>query len=117
MVALTNLLDLAFVAVLLPVWAAMTTGSAGDRRPGVLATFGAAAAVGSICAAAWADRLPRYPDLPDRLPGVRSTAVRGVFALDVSIWPVLAVCVASGFASGFLNPIPGAVSTSGSRSR
>ena len=32
-----------------------------------------------------------------------------VFALDVPVWVVLAVCVAGGFASGFLNPILGAV--------
>ncbi len=107
MVALTNLLDLAFVAVLLPVWAAMTTGSAATVGL-VLATFGAAAAVGSICAAAWADRLPRYRTY--LIAFLVCGAPRFVvFALDVSIWPVLAVCVASGFASGFLNPILGAV--------
>jgi MFS family permease len=107
MVALTNLLDLAYAAVLVPVWAEATTGSAATVGL-VFATFGGAAALGSVCAAAWAARLPRYKTY------LVAFLVCGaprfvVFALDVPIWAVLAVCVAGGFASGFLNPILGAV--------
>jgi MFS family permease len=107
MVALTNLLDLAYAAVLVPVWAEATTGSAATVGL-VFATFGGAAAIGSVCAAAWAARLPRYKTY------LVAFLVCGaprfvVFALDVPIWAVLAVCVAGGFASGFLNPILGAV--------
>ncbi len=107
MVALTNLLDLAYGAVLVPVWAQQTTGSAATVGL-VFATFGGAAAIGSICAATWATRLPRYKTY------LVAFLVCGaprfvVFALDVPIWAVLAVCVAGGFASGFLNPILGAV--------
>ncbi|GAA1776933.1 macrolide resistance MFS transporter Mrx(A) [Nocardioides hankookensis] len=107
MVALTNLLDLAYAAVLVPVWAKETTGSAATVGL-VFATFGGAAAIGSICAAAWADRLPRYRTylIAFLVCGAPRYAV---FALDVPIGVVLAVCVAGGFASGFLNPILGAV--------
>jgi MFS family permease len=107
MVSLTNLLDLAYTAVLVPVWAEQTTGSAATVGL-VFATFGGAGAVGSVCAAAWAVRLPRYRTY------LVAFLVCGaprfvVFALDVPLWTVLAVCVAAGFAAGFLNPILGAV--------
>jgi predicted MFS family arabinose efflux permease len=107
MVALTNLLDLAYAAVLVPVWAEQTTGSAATVGL-VFATFGGASAVGSACAAAWAARLPRFKTY------LVAFLVCGaprfvVFALDVPVWAVLAVCVVGGFAAGFLNPILGAV--------
>ncbi len=107
MVALTNLLDLAFATVLVPVWAATTTGSAATVGL-VFATFGGAAALGSICAAAWAERLPRYRTylVAFLVCGAPRFAV---FALDVPVTVVLAVCVVGGYASGFLNPILGAV--------
>jgi len=107
MVSLTNLLDLAYAAVLVPVWAEATTGSAATVGL-VFATFGGAAAVGSVCAAAWAARLPRYRTY--LIAFLVCGAPRFVvFALDVPLWSVLAVCVAGGFAAGFLNPILGAV--------
>lgn len=107
MVAITNLLDQAFTSVLLPVWAR-------DSGRGVAAvglfgtTFGAAALLGSVLAAAYATRLPRYwtyliafciCGLPRFL----------VFALPAPLAAVIAVSVIAGFASGFLNPILGAV--------
>lgn len=107
MVSLTNLLDLANAAVLVPVWAKTTTGSA--ATVGLLfATFGGAAAIGAVCASAWADRLPRYRTylLAFLICGAPRYVV---LALDVPLWTVLAVCAASGFASGFINPILGAV--------
>jgi MFS family permease len=107
MVALTNLLDMAYAAVLVPVWAEETTGSAATVGL-VFATFGGAAAVGSVCAAAWAERLPRYRTY--LIAFLVCGAPRFVvFALDVPIALVLAVCAVGGFASGFLNPILGAV--------
>jgi MFS family permease len=107
MVALTNLLDLAYAAVLVPVWAEQTTGSAATVGL-VFAVFGGAAALGSVCAAAWAARLPRYRTY--LIAFLVCGAPRFVvFALDVPIAVVLGVCVAGGFASGFLNPILGAV--------
>jgi MFS family permease len=64
--------------------------------------------VGSICAAAWAARLPRFKTylIAFRVCGAPRFVV---FALDVPVWAALAVCVAGGFAAGFLNPILGAV--------
>jgi MFS family permease len=107
MVSLTNLLDMAYAAVLVPVWAEATTGSAAAVGL-VFATFGGAAAIGSICAASWADRLPRYRTY--LIAFLVCGAPRYVvFALDLPLWSVLAVCVAGGFAAGFINPILGAV--------
>lgn len=107
MVSLTNLLDIAYAAVFVPVWAEETTGSAATVGL-VFATFGGAAALGAICASAWAARLPRYRTY--LIAFLVCGAPRFVvFALDVPIWAVLAVCVAGGFAAGFINPILGAV--------
>jgi hypothetical protein len=106
MVALTNLLDLAWAAVLVPVWGLDHGGAA---VVGVLfATFAGASAVGSLVAAAYADRLPRYWTylvcfLVTGLPRFV------IMAVDTPMWGVLAVAVAGGFAAGFLNPILGAV--------
>ena len=107
MVALTNLIDLAWSAVLVPVWGL----GARRRRPAVgalFATFAGASALGSLVAAAYADRLPRYATylvcfLVTGLPRFV------VMALDTPLWGILALCVVAGFASGFLNPILGAV--------
>ena len=107
MVALTNLLDLAYASVFVPVWAKETTGSAATVGL-IFATFGGSAALGSVCAAAWAARLPRYRTY--LIAFLVCGAPRYVvFAFDVPFELVLAVCLAGGFASGFLNPILGAV--------
>ncbi len=107
MVALTNLIDLAWAAVLVPVWA--VEGGGGAAAAGALfATWAGASAVGSLVAAAWADRLPRYTTylvcfLVTGLPRFL------VMAMDIPLVGILAMAVAGGFASGFLNPILGAV--------
>ena len=107
MVALTNLLDIAWASVLVPVWAREYGG--GAAVIGLLfAVFGGASAVGALCAAAWGEKMPRYRTY------LVAFLVAGlprfvVMAWDVPIWIVLAVAVAGGFASGFLNPILGAV--------
>lgn len=107
MVALTNLLDIAYVSVLLPVWADEHGGGAAAIGV-VLAVFGGASALGAVCAAAWAARLPRYRTY--LLAFLIGGAPRFlVLALDSPLWAVLAVSVASGFACGFLNPVLGAV--------
>jgi MFS family permease len=107
MVAVTNLLDAAWSAVLLPVWA--KDGGHGVEAVGIIgATFGGAAILGSVVAAAYGARLPRYQVyvVAFLLAGVpRFVAL----ALD---WPwlvILVVAVAGGFAAGFLNPLLGAV--------
>jgi len=106
MVSLTNLIDLAWAAVLVPVWG-LTHGGAGAVGA-LFATFAGASAVGSLVAAARADRLPRYATylvcfLVTGLPRFL------VMAVDTPLWGILAMAVIGGFASGFLNPILGAV--------
>lgn len=107
MVALTNLLDIAWASVLVPVWAKEYGGGAGAI--GLLfAVFSGASVLGAMCAAAWAERLPRFKVylLAFLITGAPRFAV---MAFDVPVWAVLAVAVLGGFASGFLNPVLGAV--------
>lgn len=107
MVALTNLLDAAWSAVLLPVWS-VESGAGAATLGLVLAVFSGCSALGSVCAAAWAARLPRFRVylLAFLLAGLPRFAV---FALESPLGAVIAVFVVSGFASGFLNPVLGAV--------
>ena len=107
MVAVTNLLDLAFSAVLLPVWIKESGYSVGVMGA-YFATWAAASAVGSFVAAWAAERLPRFQVY------VWAFLITGLprfvlLALGVPWWMVLASCLVGGFASGFLNPILGAV--------
>jgi len=107
MVAVTNLLDAAWSSVLVPVWA--KDAGHGVQVVGVLgATFGGAAILGSVLAAAHGHRLSRY------LVYVVAFLLAGVprfvvLALDAPMAIVLVVAVAGGFAAGFLNPLLGAV--------
>jgi len=107
MIALTNMIDLAWSAVLVPVWGVEREG--GAAAVGALfATFAGASALGSLVAAAYAERLPRYATylvcfLVTGLPRFV------VMALGTPLVGVLAMAVVGGFASGFLNPILGAV--------
>jgi MFS family permease len=107
MVAVTNLLDAAWSAVLVPVWA--REGGHGVEAVGLLgATFAGAAIAGSVVAAAYGSRMSRY------LVYVVAFLVCGVprfvvLALDAPWAVILAVAVAGGFAAGFLNPLLGAV--------
>lgn len=106
MIAMTNLLDQAYTAVLLPVWA----NHAGDAAllGLLLALFSAAAVVGSTLATLLAERLPRL--VVYTLAFLVTGAPRfAVFAFDTPFPAMLAVLAAAGFASGFLNPIISAV--------
>ena len=107
MVALTNLLDAAYVSVLVPVWAVESGRGAGAIGL-VFAVFGACSAIGAVCAAAWAARLPRYRTylLAFLVCGLPRYAA---FAFDSPLWLVVGATVASGFAAGFINPVLGAV--------
>jgi MFS family permease len=107
MVALTNLLDVAWATVLMPVWAKDNGGDAAVLGL-VFAVFAGCSALGSLCAAAWAARLSRYKTY--LIAFLVCGAPRFVvLAFDAPVWAVLAVCCAAGFASGFLNPVLGAV--------
>ncbi len=107
MVSVTNLLDAAFVAVLLPVWAQETGGGAGAVGL-FLATFSGAAVLGSVVASSIGERIPRYLTyvVAFSLVGLPRFLVLG---LEVPLGWVLPVCVVMGFACGFINPILGAV--------
>lgn len=107
MVATTNLLDAAYAAVLVPVWAQESGG--GVTAIGLLfAVFSGAAVLGSVVAATVAQRLPRFWTY------VIAFALGGlprfvVLALGIPLAGVLGVAVVGGFAVGFINPILGAV--------
>lgn len=107
MVAVTNLLDIAFASVLLPVWIKENGHSVGVLGA-YFATWAAASAVGALVAAWAATRLPRFHVY------LWSFVITGIprfllLALGVPWWLVIASCLVGGFASGFLNPILGAV--------
>jgi MFS family permease len=107
MIAVTNLLDLAWSAVLLPVWAHDSGAGVGVLGL-VFSVWGGASMVGSFVAAGYGTRLRRFPTY------VVAFLVTGLprfvlFALGVPLWAILAMCVIGGCASGFLNPVIGAV--------
>lgn len=108
MVGITNLLDAAFMAVLLPVWA-KESGN-GPGAIGMTGTAGGVAAVaGSLIAAAVAHRMRR------RVVFFTGFLLAGaprflVLAADAPLWAVLAVFTVGGFGAGFLNPILAAIS-------
>jgi MFS family permease len=107
MVSLTNMIDLAWSAVLVPVWGVEHGG--GAAAVGALfATFAGASAVGSLVAAAYGERLPRYATylVCFLVTGLPRFVLMG---LDTPLWSILGYSVVAGFASGFLNPILGAV--------
>jgi MFS family permease len=107
MIAVTNLLDAAFVSVLKPVWA-KESGN-GPAAIGILGTVeGLSAIAGSVVAAAVAHRLNR------RLVFFAGFLVAGaprflILAADVPLWVAVAVFPVCGFGAGFINPILGAV--------
>ncbi|NUR88458.1 MAG: MFS transporter, partial [Nonomuraea sp.] len=107
MIGVTNLLDAAFSQVLAPVW-----GRESGYGPAAIglnsAVMGAAAVVGSLAATAFAHRLPR------RTVFFVAFLIAGaprflVLASGAPLWSTVAVFAVSGLASGFLNPIIGAV--------
>ena len=107
MVAVTNLFDQAYAAVLVPVWAKETGG--GAAAVGTLfAVFSGAAIVGAALASAFATRLPRYTTYLVAFLVCGSPRFV-VLALESPLWVVLALAVVSGFGAGFINPVLGAV--------
>jgi MFS family permease len=107
MVAVTNLLDLAWSAVLLPVWA--HDSGAGVGAVGLIfAVWGGASMLGSVVAAAYGTKLPRFATylVAFLITGLPRFVL---FALGVPLWAILLMCVIGGVSSGFLNPVLGAV--------
>lgn len=108
MVAVTNLLDQAFIAVLLPLWA-KRSGHGAETVGLLVSVFSATSIVASLAAAAVGARLPR------RAVYLIGFIVGGVprfvvMVLNVPLWPVLVVFAVGGFGSGLINPIIGAIS-------
>lgn len=107
MVSLTNLLDAAWASVLMPVWS-LEPGRGAATLGLLFGLFSGMSALGALCAATWGERLPRYriylgAFLLTSLPRFL------VLAFDTPLPGVLAVFAIGGFASGFINPILGAV--------
>ena len=106
MVALTNLIDLAWSSVLMPVWG---QEHAGPETIGLLfATFSGFSAVGSAVAAALGDRMRRYPTylVCFLVAGIPRFLV---IAFGAPLWVVFVVFAIGGTSSGFINPILGAI--------
>jgi MFS family permease len=107
MVAVTNLVDQAYGAVLAPVWA--KESGAGVAVLGTLfAVMSGASVIGALAAARWGETLPRFRTY------VVAFLICGapryvVMAMDSPVWTVFAITAVAGVASGFLNPILGAV--------
>lgn len=107
MVAVTNLVDQAYSAVLAPVWA--KESNAGVAVLGSLfAVMSGASVIGSLAAARWGETLPRFRTY------VIAFLICGapryvVMALESPVWAVFAITAVAGVAAGFLNPILGAV--------
>jgi MFS family permease len=107
MVAITNLIDQAYMVVLLPYWVHDNGHGAGTLAM-LFATFAGASTLGAIVAAWLAARLPRFSTYV--LAFVIAGAPRFiVLALDAPMWAIVTVGMAGGFAAGFINPILGAV--------
>ncbi|MGW5302593.1 MFS transporter [Streptomyces griseoluteus] len=107
MVGVTNLLDAGFTTVLMPVWAKESAN--GPAAIGLMGTVaGAAAVAGSLVASLAAHRLRR------RVVFFTGFLLAGaprflILASHAPTGAVLAVFAVSGFGSGFLNPMLGAV--------
>jgi MFS family permease len=107
MVAVTNLVDQAWTAVLSPVWA-KESGAGVAVLGSLFAVMSGASVVGALTAARWGETLPRFRTY------VLAFLVAGaprfvVMALESPVWAVFVVTAVAGVASGFLNPILGAV--------
>jgi len=107
MVAITNLFDQAYGAVLLPVWT-RESGHGPELLGAMLAAFTGASIAGAAIAAVIGERMPRLMvyTVAFLLTGFPRFLV---LAIDAPLGSVFATLVVAGFASGFLNPILSAV--------
>ncbi|ANK92249.1 MULTISPECIES: MFS transporter [Rhizobium] len=107
MVAITNLLDQAYHAVLLPVWT-KNAGHGPELLGAMFAAFSGASIAGAAIAAVIGERMPRLIvyTVAFLLTGFPRFLV---LAVDAALGSVFATLAIAGFASGFLNPILSAV--------
>ncbi|TCO48609.1 putative MFS family arabinose efflux permease [Kribbella antiqua] len=107
MIAVTNLLDAAIAAVLLPVWI-KEHGFGPGHTSLILTSFGLTSTVFALVAAAVGERIPRK--LVFTLGFLICGAPRfAVMAFDAPVWTLMAVYAVGGIGAGFLNPILGAL--------
>lgn len=107
LVALTNLLDQAYLAVLVPEWA-LQGGNGAEVVGLIFGAYTAAAVAGSALATAFAQRLPKLTT------AVVAFLLTGpprylALALDAPRPVLLSLVCLAGLASGFLNPVIGAI--------
>lgn len=108
MVGVTNVLDSAFAAVLVPVWA-LSHGHGASTVGLLFASMMAFSALSSLLSAAIGHRMPRRATY---LVGYLVTGLPRFVVLAIAgapVWLAVGVFAVSGFASGVLNPILGAV--------
>ncbi|MBY2987989.1 MFS transporter [Rhizobium leguminosarum] len=107
MVAITNLLDQAYHAVLLPVWT-RSSGHGPELLGAMFSAFTGASIAGAAIAAAIGERMPRLMvyTVAFLLTGFPRFLV---IALDAPLPIIFLTLAIAGFASGFLNPILSAV--------
>ncbi len=107
MIAVTNLLDQAWLSVLLPVWVRSRL-----HNPTALGFVGGASGLGALAGVLVGAWLGHH--LPRRITYAVGFLFAGAppfaaLAFADTLPPVIAVCVVSGLAGGMLNPINGAV--------
>ena len=107
MIAVTNLIDVAKTSVLLPVWAQRSDH--GVESISLLLTCMAGFSTLSSLLASWLG-----PRLPRKATYFLSFLIAGpapyiVLGLDWTVWQIAVVYCVAGFASGFLNPMLGAI--------
>lgn len=107
MVALTNMIDVAYSNVLVPVWV-QQAGASPALLGAIFGTFSAFAILGAAVATGLAERLPRL--VVYTIAFLLAGAPRFfVFIAPVSTEIVFVVVALAGFAAGFINPIISAV--------
>jgi MFS family permease len=107
MIAVTNLLDAAVAAVLLPVWI-LDHGYGPGHTSLILTSFGLTATAFALLASAIGHRLPRK--LVFTLAFLICGAPRFlVMAFDAPVWGLMLVYSIGGIGAGFINPVLGAL--------
>lgn len=107
MIAVTNLLDAAVGAVLLPVWI-KDHGFGPGHTSLILTSFGVTATLFALLASAVGERIPRK--LVFTLAFLICGAPRFVvMAFDAPVWGLMAIYAVAGVGAGFINPVLGAL--------
>jgi MFS family permease len=107
MIAVTNLFDMAYTVVLLPVWV-KSSGLDVSWVGILLATFSTGAIVGAAIAAAIGERLPRLL-LYTAGFFCSGPLAMSAFALDLPLPAVLTILLFGGISAGAINPVIGVI--------